>query len=235
VSAVAVPDAGEALRPEVVRDVEQALSVAPLDFGGGASPFKGAVLAQLIVEHRARTIVEIGVLHGRGALALCVGAQAVPGAHVWGVDPYDVGSYRDPAQGHALGDEIAGWLATFDFEAACRGMLDRIRAAGMEQVFTLLRRPSLEGAQHFPLASIDLLHIDGDHGREAVEADVEAWLPRVRPNGLVVFDDVSWPTIAPVAAAVRPRCETVFELADSQGLAGRGVNDFAVLRLRDPA
>src|SRR3990167_2015252 len=36
---------------------------------------------------------------------------------------------------------------------------------------------------------IDLLIIDGDHGYEAVKADMKAWLPHVAHDGYVLFHD----------------------------------------------
>lgn len=213
-------------------EIADVLARAPLDFGGGCTAFKGSLLGGLIVEGRSQVIVEIGVLHGRGALALATAARRVPGAHVWGIDPYALQAYPDTGQDHPiLSDEIAAFLATFDFEAACDAMLDRMRREGLADSFTLVREPSLQAASRFAPGSIDLLHIDGDHSRAAVEADVAAWLPRMRPGGLVVFDDISWPSIAPSAAAVQARAETVFALVDLPSRAGLGANDFLVLRI----
>jgi hypothetical protein len=45
------------------------------------------------------------------------------------------------------------------------------------------------------------------------------------PRGIVVFDDCSWPSIAPAAAAVQAHAETVFALVD-QSRAGLSTNDF---------
>ncbi len=213
-------------------EIEEVLAEAPLDFGGGCTPFKGAVLGALLVEQQAQVIVEIGVLHGRGALALATAARRVDGARVWGIDPYALGAYPDAGQDHPVhAAPIADWLAAFDFDGACDAMLDRMRRAGLADCFTLVREPSLQAASRFEPGTIDLLHIDGDHSRAAVEADVAAWLPLMRPGGIVVFDDISWPSIAPVAAAVQANAETVFALVDHQSRAGRGPNDFLVLRL----
>jgi hypothetical protein len=39
---------------------------------------------------------------------------------------------------------------------------------------------------------ISLLHIDGNHGFEAVKSDVEKWCPLVIPGGWIIFDDYNW-------------------------------------------
>jgi hypothetical protein len=39
---------------------------------------------------------------------------------------------------------------------------------------------------------IALLHIDGNHGLEAVRSDVDKWCPHVIPGGWIIFDDYNW-------------------------------------------
>ena len=36
---------------------------------------------------------------------------------------------------------------------------------------------------------VDIVFVDGNHTPEFVEADIDAWLPHVRPGGLMVFHD----------------------------------------------
>lgn len=40
--------------------------------------------------------------------------------------------------------------------------------------------------------SVGLLFLDGDHSYEAVRADVDAWLHKVSPGGIVILHDVGW-------------------------------------------
>jgi predicted O-methyltransferase YrrM len=39
---------------------------------------------------------------------------------------------------------------------------------------------------------LDFLFIDGDHSEEAVDADLSAWLPKVKPGGIVAMHDIGW-------------------------------------------
>ncbi len=39
---------------------------------------------------------------------------------------------------------------------------------------------------------IDLLFLDGDHSYQGCRSDVEAWLPKMKPGGIVVLHDYGW-------------------------------------------
>ncbi len=54
-------------------------------------------------------------------------------------------------------------------------------------------------------ARIDLLHIDGDHAKTAVEIDCRVLLPLVRPGGIACFHDYGRPAFA-VKAVVDNVC-----------------------------
>src|SRR5439155_14171371 len=54
-----------------------------------------------------------------------------------------------------------------------------------------LRGHSTELGHQFD-KEIDLLFIDGDHSYEAVRADLEVWLPKLKDDGIVAFHDYDW-------------------------------------------
>lgn len=66
-------------------------------------------------------------------------------------------------------------------------------------VLNPMRMPSLEAAKLFVDGTLDFVMIDGDHSYEACKADIEAWLPKVRPGGIISGDDYLWPGVKQAA------------------------------------
>ncbi len=104
---------------------------------------------------------------------------------------------------------------------------------GTEDHSQLLRARSEEVAADFADRPIDLLHVDGNHDRAAVTRDIELFLPHMKPGGILVMDDIAWPSVRPLFEQLRDEHELLFSLVESgvylwpQG----GPNDFAVLRV----
>jgi len=60
-----------------------------------------------------------------------------------------------------------------------------------QNLISPLRGTSTDVANAFN-EGVDLLFIDGDHTYEGVKADVDAWLPKLNKNALVIFHDIGW-------------------------------------------
>lgn len=58
-----------------------------------------------------------------------------------------------------------------------------------------MRMDSLSAAQFIDDNTVDFLMIDGDHGYEAVRADIDAWLPKMRRGSVIAGDDYLWPGV----------------------------------------
>lgn len=65
-----------------------------------------------------------------------------------------------------------------------------------------------------PNQSIDVLPIDGNHDRRQVAGDVRRWLPKLRRDGIVGFDDTSWATVRPVVSGLTQRGRLLVDASD---------------------
>jgi hypothetical protein len=60
---------------------------------------------------------------------------------------------------------------------------------------TILKKYSLDAAKMVDDESLDFVFIDGDHSYEAVKADIDAWLPKVKPKGYIIGHDIHFDTV----------------------------------------
>lgn len=150
-------------------------------------------------------IVEIGSWKGRSTRGLGLAAMGTGGV-VFAVDAWQ-GSASEPTD--SLVNAVPGHEAFDAFRAANADLLSMGYIVPLHlrsvEAAVAMRRLGME--QH-----IDLLFVDGDHRYECVKADLEAWLPLVKPGGVVCGHD--WTREEDVARAVREF------LPDAQGAVG---------------
>jgi predicted O-methyltransferase YrrM len=232
-SETAPPILGSGLDAELRRDLEAVSAGVPVDDGGGASLLKVFLLAELIVAEQLTRVVEIGVYRGRLFLPLGRLMARLGRGEMVGIDPYSAAAavQRD-VELEAI--DLVEWPSTIDWEAMYRDVSEGMARWQMGERARLIRQRGEDAAGEFADAPIDLLHVDGNHDREAVSRDVELYLPHLRDGGFLVMDDIAWPSVRPVYEELRGRHELVFELVE-KGLylcPQGGANDFAVLRVR---
>jgi predicted O-methyltransferase YrrM len=136
----------------------------------------GAQIQALVEQHRPRVCVELGTW---------LGASAIPVARLirrWGgtltcVDTWvgdvdqPVGSPRSPQ---------SPWMLV----QCARNVIE----AGVSGNVRLIPSTTIEAAEWWT-EPIDYLYIDADHSYASVLADLRAWVPHVKPGGLILGDD----------------------------------------------
>lgn len=134
------------------------------------------------------TIVELGTYKGRTAVAL-----AQSGRRVYCVDRFQPEDYGfNPLPDHRDGKFSAAEVYRNADRYGCKlGVLVGDTTEMAWDWKHLIQRP------------IDLLFIDADHRYEKVKADFEAWGPFVKPNGIIVFDDVLWDGVSRLLGELR--------------------------------
>jgi hypothetical protein len=145
----------------------------PRIYGVGAWTDHLAFAYDLIAEMKPRLLVELGVDRGESYFAFCqAAAEHKTGTRCFGVDTW-------------RGDQHAGGYDETTFAQVAAHNRENYEAFS-----TLIRSDFDEARENFPAETIDVLHLDGLHTEAAVRHDVEAWLPKIRPGGILLLHDV---------------------------------------------
>lgn len=175
----------------------------------------------LISAIRPSLLVELGTHYGESYFGFCQSVSE---------NSLDCLCY---AVDHWLGEAHAGFYGEEVFEEVSQ------HNDAYYKSFSYLLRTSFDTAlERFGDEAIDLLHIDGLHTYEAVSGDFRAWLPKVRPGGIVLLHDT---VVRHVDFGVwrlwdelKVEFSETFEFHHSWGLGvlrkpGHGVNEPALL------
>lgn len=123
---------------------------------------QGALLTMLARLTGARRAVEVGTFTGYGAISI--------------------------ARGLASGGQLLCCESQEEYAAIARRYFSRAR---LEDIITLRVAPALETLRALPVAEdIDLAFIDAD--KKNYRRYYDELLPRLRPNGLIIVDNVLW-------------------------------------------
>lgn len=107
------------------------------------------------------------------------------------------------------GEENVSWLRTGSKMAAQpAAAVEQVRL-GVEALAVrhhprarIIREHSASAARQIEDGSLDLVFIDADHSQLAVQADIQAWRPKVKAGGWIGGHDFGSPRFPGVASAV---------------------------------
>lgn len=131
----------------------------------------GAKILELVEQHRPTVCVELGTWLGASAIPVARSIRRWRGTLTC-VDTWA----GDVNEAHAT----SPWMLV----SCARNFVN----AGVSANVRLIPSTTIEAAQCWR-EPIDYLYIDADHAYESVLADLEAWMPHVKPGGLIVGDD----------------------------------------------
>ena len=126
----------------------------------------------LMRELAPKVFVELGVKQGESYFAFCQSAAE----NKISVQCYGVDSWRGDVQTGNLDPEIEHEVAEYNW-----------RYSSFSELKVML---FADAVGEFADGSIDLLHIDGTHTYDEVKNDFESWLPKLSPEGVILFHDV---------------------------------------------
>lgn len=137
------------------------------------------------------TFVEVGCWLGKST-AYCASRIRACGKSIafYAVDTWR-GTPSEPSMVEAAA-RVGG--SVFDLFRA------NMEAAGVMDCIRPLRMPSVVAATLFANGSVDFVFIDADHTTAALQADIAAWRPKLKPGGILAGHD--WNTYGSVRQAV---------------------------------
>lgn len=175
-------------------------SIAPLE--GWCWDEKAIAMAQLILDTRPLTVVEIGVFGGRSLIPQALALKSLGAGVAYGIDPWR----REDALEGSLSEADRAWWATVNLDQIHGGCMRAIWEAGVEEHCLVVRSHSRHCPRLFG-GGIDILHVDSCHSEEASTRDVTLYLPQVRAGGHIWFDDINWPTVAKAVSLLDSSCD----------------------------
>jgi cephalosporin hydroxylase len=130
------------------------------------------------------TVVEIGAFLGR-SLSFVAPVCWQNHNRLFAIDPWEWDLLHASIK-HALGGVHRDLFLAFRRNMEDLGHWKRLDA---------IRATSVQAAEQFPDTSVDLIFIDGDHDRDAVVADIEAWRPKMKAGGKMMGHDWHLPSV----------------------------------------
>lgn len=174
---------------ELMMQIESLLSPIrqPFVLDGWCDVEKAQALASIIIGLRPKVTVEIGVFGGRSLIPMAMAHAFTGNGVAIGIDPWEKQCSLNGMTG-----ENAQWWANVDHEAIYQQFLRAANRQIVEGWLNVVRQDSDTYALRPDGPKvIDLLHIDGNHGPQAVN-DVNLYATRIRAGGILIMDDVDW-------------------------------------------
>lgn len=178
---------------------------------GWCSPEKAAAIAENIEKYNCKRCLEFGVFGGRSVVAMALAHKLLnwdaPDAIVIGVDPW---RNEDCLEGN-LSQTDKEWWGKLDLHIIHRRCMETIWNLGLESRVLIIRSTAHAAAPALGY-KWDMIHVDSTHSEEASTRDVKLAMKMIRPGGVLVMDDIDWPTTAKAVALLDKRMRPLMDV-----------------------
>jgi hypothetical protein len=142
-------------------------------------------------------IVELGVFQGRSALMMAWGSRQGHGAHLTGVDAWDLpgNTYGPPFTDEGSRRWAAHWVQALGYS----GRISLVQGFATDIAEHWVTTPDLIGYGNKP---VGLLFVDDDHSYAGARGAIESWAPHLAPGARIAVDDYGHPDWPGVKEAV---------------------------------
>lgn len=175
--------------------------ILPSDLQGWGS--YEPVFEELIGEVKPKLIVEVGTWKGASAIhmaKLC--RKHNIDTEIVCVDTW-LGNWQHWSRESGPGSRTDLRLKN-GFPQLYYQFLSNVISHDVSQIITPLPLTGVAGAKLFEHHNIyaDLIYIDGDHEYQSVSMDLQLWLTRLAPGGVLLGDDFEWPGVQRAAKEI---------------------------------
>jgi len=181
-----IPPAVPALPNKTIKDGRSTDMVERMkDFSripGMLTPDRGAILYALAFASQiSGDVVEIGSWQGRSTCFLAQACRDSGNGIVRAIDHFK----------GTPGNEVHYRVQNEDLSDLESNFRRNVAGAGLSDFVKLYNMTSLQAVQRYveDFADIRMLFIDGDHSYESVSEDIRRFAARLKPDGVIVFDD----------------------------------------------
>lgn len=136
------------------------------------------------------------------ALAVNEGNRAVD---IIGIDPWE----KDAAIEGSLNPVDKEWWSKVDLEDIYMKFRQNLIFFQVDDIVEVWRKTDTESLPQFVDESICILHVDGNHSPEVSRRYIDQWLPKVKRGGILIMDDIDWPTQADTVKLIESLCDRV--------------------------
>lgn len=156
-----------------------------LSLHGWSTFEKGVSLASYTLALNAETCLEVGTWGGKSAFPMLLALKHLGRGKLICVDPWKT---EESAKGQTTELDKQWWGDVANHELVYQHFIYHLNKLGLQQ-FCEVRRMTSDQAE--APKSVCLLHVDGNHGPQAL-TDVQKFAPAVRQWGICVLDDLDW-------------------------------------------
>jgi hypothetical protein len=161
------------MRTEIIHGDLPSRHFEPRIYGVGAWTSHLHFAYDLVALLKPAILVELGVDRGESYFGFCQSTlENATGTQCFGVDTW-------------RGDQHAG-----GYDETTFAQVSEHNRANYDSFSILIRSDFNEALNRFAEESIGVLHLDGLHTEDAIRHDVDAWLPKLRPGGILLLHDV---------------------------------------------
>jgi predicted O-methyltransferase YrrM len=179
---------------------------------GWCTEEKARWLAALVTKRRVTSALEIGVFGGKSLLPIAA-AMTCRGGVAYGVEPWSREvSIAEPTSIH---NDL--WWTSVDMRVVKSKFYVAVARLGLASQVRMLELSSDEAQRVLAEKRFQLIHIDGSHAPGQSLRDVKQWSPLLSTGGVLVLDDVCWPSLKDARAFVEDRFKLLEIRHDAEG------------------